>query len=156
MLSTAQGHLAGGFLAILAGGATRYGFLRSLAVRALPHLHSTRKDLVAQGRVLHIGVHHVQGDGGLTHDVDIRTAETQFRTADGEQVRYAQLLETGPTCRRGDLVTVHYDPVDPSSPPTIQGACDLTTAQIVKTRFALLGGAITTLGVYLLLTATLG
>ena len=33
--------------------------------------------------MLHVGVRRVKGDGGLTRDVDVRTAEIHFSAADG-------------------------------------------------------------------------
>ena len=142
MAQRKEGTVIVGVFCILFGGGCCYLFTNLLIVKTIPQLRAARRGRSTQGRVVAIRTRHVKGDGQLTRELDVRTADIHFRTADGQSVTYPQMLEMGLECRRGDTVTVHYDPADAAKTATVDAPYDLTTSIMMQSGLGLFFGLV--------------
>lgn len=143
-----------GIASMLIGGALFPLLVRSLFRSTLPQFRAARGRVTAEGVVTGMKVQQITSGGPYSsRKVDVRFAHLHFTTADGRQVRYLQHLEMGQACRKGDILTVHYDPLNPENSATTESPYDVTTALMVKTGAALffalffVGGLLFALGV---------
>lgn len=140
-----------GILAILIGGAFCFLPANYIVVKILPQLRAARRGRSTQGRVVAIRAQHLKGGGQFSHDANLRTADIHFRAEDGQSVTYPQVLEMGREFRRGDTVTVHYNPADAAGSATIDAPYDLRTSLMFNSGLVILFGAAFVYGVLIVL-----
>ncbi|HEV2635168.1 MAG TPA: DUF3592 domain-containing protein [Actinocrinis sp.] len=100
-----------GILEALFGGVCVWLCVNYLDKKLIPALHARRHGVEVEGRVVGVKtIHHRYSTS--------RIPEVTFTTLDGETIRFAEGIGTGPYRLPGESVIVRYDPNEPAHSAT--------------------------------------
>jgi hypothetical protein len=137
-----------GILAVIVAGPLTVVLAWGLVSRTIPKLLAARKGASAEGRVLRVNARSASGNV-YGSGAPARRADIEFTTREGLRI-FTEAVDLGVECRKGQRVTVHYDPASPKDSATIKDAYDVGTGAMVMSGVTLMFALTFVFGVYLI------